>query len=494
MEVLQQTIDPGLSVLRRIFADASLDPNSNHELLAAALRSGCRVFTTNFDTMIEVAYEHKYGVPLNTAATNEEFAAIHEKWQSSGLPAGPILFKLHGCIQNMASIRATLSGLREASAIRGPEAAVGPYLLPSEKRNVIKKCLKGSLLIVLGYSGGDDFDVMPSVENVLMELSRGIDPGGSEWNLPDRGLTDTRRNTFCPSVMWIQHRKGENRIWNGVSSSYEGPLLNLDRWICSGYIPEKGAWGAEADTQEVLRTIGKRYFNFLPDNARLAKTANGTMHHHKASKVLAAFRKLPLLFSKNEQKNQRLCGIIEEWIAQLNPDEGAKLHFVGELLLQAGYHADAYSVLQEALQKVGGIERKKTRLGLLSAASGLPVKDHGESIIEAIIKDASEDRDFETAAFACWLVGILKRESDNLVMAHQYCDKGLAFAAEGGPSSKWIAARLYNLRGMLYKASRNYKKAEVFVKKAMELNRALKKEADFAVNQANLGGIYLQEG
>ena len=49
------TVDPSLTLLD-VF-DSSLPPNSTHTFLASALSHGVPVFTTNFDHLIEAAYE-----------------------------------------------------------------------------------------------------------------------------------------------------------------------------------------------------------------------------------------------------------------------------------------------------------------------------------------------------------------------------------------------------------------------------------------------------
>jgi hypothetical protein len=118
-----QEIDPNLEILD--FLAAAKEPNDNHFALAELIRKGCLVMTTNFDSLIERAFDCRRGSEessLTVVASDADFP-------DSGLPprARPTLWKLHGTVERQSStnnlstistftaaIRQQVSGRQEA--------------------------------------------------------------------------------------------------------------------------------------------------------------------------------------------------------------------------------------------------------------------------------------------------------------------------------------------------------------------------------------------
>jgi hypothetical protein len=127
--------------------------NQNHSLMATALLSKNVVITSNFDLLIEKACLH----------IGARFAAVV---RDGAPPAGvPILFKIHGSIDDQESLRVTIN-----HAHRG---------LSSTSSSLLRSVTEDKHLVVLGYSGRDELDIMPAL---------------------------TRCN--CRSVIWIIHDEG----------------------------------------------------------------------------------------------------------------------------------------------------------------------------------------------------------------------------------------------------------------------------------------------
>lgn len=115
-------------------------PNANHFALAELAKSGRlkAVVTTNFDTLIETAFQ-EMAVPLMTVVQNEIY---YEAAQSDVCR----LFKIHGSAQDFDTLIDTVT-----------QKAVGLSLV---KRMVLKSVFAGSEIAVLGFSGADlDFDL-----------------------------------------------------------------------------------------------------------------------------------------------------------------------------------------------------------------------------------------------------------------------------------------------------------------------------------------------
>lgn len=124
-------------------------PNANHLFASWLLWHGNPVVTTNFDTLIE-----------------DNRAPVPRLIERDRMPTGATaLFKIHGSIDRPQSLVATMD-------------QVGRGLRPWQVAR-LKACTKGRTLLVLGYSGLDQLDIMP----VLAEC-------------------EYRR------VIWIDHRPG----------------------------------------------------------------------------------------------------------------------------------------------------------------------------------------------------------------------------------------------------------------------------------------------
>jgi hypothetical protein len=185
--------DSDLSLLK-IYQRDSL-PNATHELLAGFLEHGSHILTTNFDTMIEKIAEGRclYNYFENSRNLAQQLAE-HSEW-----PLRSILAKLHGTITNKSNfqeehdrLRTILTTFRrltkQASSNLIPQDIIAdlstielvlPRLNPKQKASdprldVVNRATSGRILIVLGYSGGDDFDIMP----LLMQATRTMSGSG----------------------------------------------------------------------------------------------------------------------------------------------------------------------------------------------------------------------------------------------------------------------------------------------------------------------------
>jgi NAD-dependent SIR2 family protein deacetylase len=150
-ELVQSGLDPELHVLDCL--GQSDKPNTNHFLLAELIRAGCIVVTTNFDTLIELAYEQSSTSSeprLNVVCFDEDFP---ETGPSDG--DRPTLWKIHGSLD-----------LSQPGARRSIQATMISMLAPRMTRRKLA-FLQGVLedydLLTVGYSGVDDLDLNPVI-------------------------------------------------------------------------------------------------------------------------------------------------------------------------------------------------------------------------------------------------------------------------------------------------------------------------------------------
>lgn len=231
MEYIQQW-DPDLHILDRYgLCD---QPNSNHISLAQFLIAGHKVFTSNFDNLIEHGLLH-LGVPHNMIRP----AIMKRDWEIDVSEKEFNIYKLHGSLFDFRdgtdcrkSVRATI---RQISQNKDQT-----FELESWKKKTFEKALKDYDLIVVGYSGLDDFDILPTIADIK---------------------SDKR-------ILWIEHDNrytvDHPRIEVIVNKNSEGGMSRINHFLTS-LVGEARSQAKlikiRIDTKECLRWLSERYFN-----------------------------------------------------------------------------------------------------------------------------------------------------------------------------------------------------------------------------------------
>ena len=142
LQLVKDYFGKNLLFLKQIF-EADVSPTHYHRGLAGLLcLPGNIVLTTNFDCQIENAYlELDRDRHLGVAFRKNHFAAALASPMLEGL------FKLHGSVNDVRTLGATFDANR-----------------PSElKRRILETALSRAPLLVLGYGGSDDTDIVPAL-------------------------------------------------------------------------------------------------------------------------------------------------------------------------------------------------------------------------------------------------------------------------------------------------------------------------------------------
>lgn len=228
----------GIDAARPLLRVLRGQPNAWHGLLSAALGSGCSVITTNFDTLIEEAGD----------AIGSRFRTVVGSDVEETEVANSILFKIHGSIGGDAA--AALSSV--ALAVR----QVGRGLSPRQTR-LLYTLIERRPLIVLGYSGRDDFDILPALLNVERTA-----PGlwvVHERDQPIRPIAGStlRRSDVWPAVECARVWPGSLDLFIGETSGMIEVLQprrgfgRLRGRVSTDDLPPEDAWLADADAAAV---------------------------------------------------------------------------------------------------------------------------------------------------------------------------------------------------------------------------------------------------
>ena len=161
MQVIKDFFDPSLTFLSDIFDTAWVDKDGRpivrpYERLFAlvALAGKDHVFTTNFDRSIERAAELELGAheasrkanALRSIFGEREFGKAFRRRSARGL------FKLHGSVDEPGTLAATYDAIVPNDGSEG-----------DPRQRLFARALRKSSLCVVGYSGFDDMDVVPTL-------------------------------------------------------------------------------------------------------------------------------------------------------------------------------------------------------------------------------------------------------------------------------------------------------------------------------------------
>lgn len=124
-------------------------PNLNHFLLAHLSLQGFIkvIITTNFDTLIEQAFESIGNTKLKVFYTQKQIRNIDYNDEET------ILIKIHGCVTSKRTIATTLNRVSGSNSYDYRERIVTKLF-----------CKKGNGIMSMGYSYSDAFDISPAIE------------------------------------------------------------------------------------------------------------------------------------------------------------------------------------------------------------------------------------------------------------------------------------------------------------------------------------------
>ncbi len=168
VERLVEFIDKDLLFLD--YFDLVISPNINHLFMAASIINGFNVITTNFDYLIEYALIQLLGedlkkkiLPIITKADFENYADPLELLESDFFP----MYKIHGSKKNIIKGHLTSESLITTMNSYGKNREPGqtfalePYKIPT-----VQNLMNNKTLVVMGYSGRDDFDIGPILKTL----------------------------------------------------------------------------------------------------------------------------------------------------------------------------------------------------------------------------------------------------------------------------------------------------------------------------------------
>ncbi|MHA1105331.1 MAG: tetratricopeptide repeat protein [Promethearchaeota archaeon] len=170
VEIVREELDKELKIID--FYGLCDKPNLQHFFIAAMIIKGHFVMTTNFDYLIEHALQ-QLGVPnddIIPVITREDFEEFQDP--NEQLKKGKkTVYKIHGSTKNIITKKPTRDSLiATIKAFGSNKEGENVFQLESFKQPAFANITENRSLVIVGYSGSDDFDIVPTLK-VLKNLN-----------------------------------------------------------------------------------------------------------------------------------------------------------------------------------------------------------------------------------------------------------------------------------------------------------------------------------
>jgi tetratricopeptide (TPR) repeat protein len=149
------------------------EPNIIHRFLAKMIMRYNYVITTNFDYLLEIAMKKELSIFPTSYGHHEKLMVIIKKedYNKDVRFKYPII-KIHGSKYDYINNRSTKESLITTISALGREREKGKtFAIEPYKKKLVNEVTRDRDLVLMGYSGSDDFDITPMLEE-LNELKR----------------------------------------------------------------------------------------------------------------------------------------------------------------------------------------------------------------------------------------------------------------------------------------------------------------------------------
>lgn len=186
VEIVRDQLDKKLRIID--YYGQCDKPNLQHFFLAEMIKNGHFVMTTNFDFLIENALQ-------NSGASNEQIVPVitREDFETFQDPdelfeqGKKTIYKVHGSTKNKITGEDTRNYLvATIQAFGSNKEGENVFQLESFKQPAFINLTKDRSLVVMGYSGSDDFDIVPTLKVlniptiIWINFSKDIEIGNEE--------------------------------------------------------------------------------------------------------------------------------------------------------------------------------------------------------------------------------------------------------------------------------------------------------------------------
>ncbi|MFX1365467.1 MAG: tetratricopeptide repeat protein [Promethearchaeota archaeon] len=529
VEKIQDIFDEDLRFLD--YLENVTEPNLIHMFLANIITRGNYVITTNFDYLIEQALlrvlDDQWHQDILPIITKEDYIFYRDPDNLVKSNKYPI-FKIHGSKRNIITDKDTKDSLITTMSALGKERGEGEtFTIEPYKKPTVFNLMNNRSLVVLGYSGSDDFDIGPTLRElpylnriIWIEHSQNAYPEiikirtrenlspSDEISPLEQMLTDIsssgdfevilvriHTNKFIQKYLWKiflpYHPLNETSL--GGSDNKEIP--NFLEWIKPLYenIPkvEKYKFACQLfyylkeieaasrcsqrgiqNAEEINDISSKSYFlNFLGLITQIkGNYANALEHYQNALRI--------------DQSLNDVAGI------------GSDINNIGSIYLTIGKYDEALEKYHQALEIAEKLDDKGSKVTCLNNLGRVHEVRHEfdlalENYLEGI-QITEEVGDLNSKALLLNNIGMIYRAKEENEQAIKYFYESVQISDLLGDVYGKII--VLNNIGRVYDESKDYEKALEKYNESIKFADQLGDLAKKAGSMNNIGSIYLAQG
>ncbi|MFX0020762.1 MAG: tetratricopeptide repeat protein [Candidatus Hermodarchaeota archaeon] len=168
VEKIQEAYDEDLKFLD--YLEYITEPNLIHLFLSNVITRGNYVVTTNFDYLIERALlrvlDEEWHKDIIPVISKEDYILYQDPKSLITSNKYPI-YKIHGSKRNIITKRDTRESLITTISALGKDRGEGEtFAIEPYKKTAIFNIMNNRTLVIMGYSGSDDFDIGPTLREM----------------------------------------------------------------------------------------------------------------------------------------------------------------------------------------------------------------------------------------------------------------------------------------------------------------------------------------
>lgn len=478
VEIIRDNLDNNLKLID--YFGKCDTPNLQHFFLTEMIKKGNFVMTTNFDFLIEYALIQS-GVEKSSiipVITKDDFEMYKnpEKLFQDGKKA---VYKIHGSTRNIITGQSTKESLiATLQAFGSNKEGENVFQLEYFKRPLFINIINGRSLIVMGYSGRDDFDIVPTLkvlkelkniywinyvhddnENAnIFEIQTNSDPSSGEYEKINQILIEIKRMNNVNHVYRID-----------VNTPRFVEKMNKDKHLFRG-----------------------QNFNITPKDWLVSniKPPNEIMKYQIPYQIYDNLDKIEnALFCCEKILNLAIKEDKKYW-------KGKALNNIGKIYYLQGNYEDAIKSHNEALQiaeSVNDLRMKATslyHLGIIYQSRG----DYKKAInlYKAALQIDEQLGDQKAKILRINNIGTIYYLEGDYEKTLEFFEEALHIDEELGDLDG-KAADLNNI-GTIFYAQRNHEKAMKLYKEALEIDELIGDLSGKSANLFNMASVYIAKG
>ncbi|MFX0105671.1 MAG: tetratricopeptide repeat protein [Candidatus Hodarchaeota archaeon] len=483
IEILRDRLDNDLKVID--YYGLCEKPNIQHFFLADMMKKENFVITTNFDFLIEYGLlgSEVPGEEIVPVITKEDFVKYDNPYEVINEGRKPI-YKIHGSTRNIIENQSTRDSLiATIKAFGSNKEGKNVFQLESYKQPLFSNITTDRSLVIMGYSGSDDFDVVPTLK-VLKNLRSIIWINHSE---------NIKINEEKVKEIEVDDTKSMDEVNSNLKKVYQ-ILFEIRRMNNADHV-----YLVDVNTSSMANDLIDFKPNISSENFSIAPIEWLKSNIEKPSEVVKYYIPYKIFIDFDNYSDALRCAEIMHEIAEKTDDQYWKfnsLSEIGEIFRNKGEYQEALKNFELALNIAEQLDTVAGKLVIFNNFSNIYQNQgkYKEALknYEKALKFAEKLGDLSRKATILNNIGMIFRAKSQYDKALKNYQEALNNVEQLGDLSQ-KATYLINI-GEIHRNKGNYPNAMSCYEEALEIAKNLGDLTGKSVALNNIGQIYRDKG